>query len=982
MWKRRRGWLIGLAVAVLALVTALVWPKSSAPTAPTEVVAITAPGGVGEDPTITLDATVYQPATLPAPAVILAHGLGGTKDSVTADAQDLAAAGYLVLAYTARGFGASGGHVHLDSLDYEIPDGRAVVDYLATRSDVVQDGPNDPRVGVMGGSYGGGLSLMLAGTDPRIDTAVPMITWNSLPDALFPNYSQDSTGPQDGVFKRYWASILMTSITLGGRGNGGADASALGGVLAGANGETSSSGAAPSDPAPDGTATSSADGSGSTDGTGGGNGTANGDGTGTGNGSAGGSQLAGALCGRLATDLCQAYLQAAETGQLNPALEALLDNSSPSKVAGDITAPTLLVQGERDTLFGLDQSDANARAIAANGTPVSVIWFAGGHDGGAIDDQTRAAVHSWLDHYLAKTGPDPEIGFRYSIDGSVSDTGATRSRMLKADGYPGIGGFEATTATLTLEGAQTPVVNPPGGTPAAVSSLPGVSGLASTALATLGLDVPGQSATFSTAPLDKQVLLTGPAQVTLTVTAGPPLTPTASASGTDDSSATFFVKLYKETASGVRTLAGGAASPIRVDGLVPGQPVEVPVSITPVALQVDPGTTLQVVVSTTDQAFQVPTTASVHLIGIGGDGSISLPIAGGSNISVTDIPVGLLIALIVLAVVAVVLLVLAGLVRRHRTVIDPELASLPLRITGLRKEYPGGVVAVKEVSFDVLAGQVVGLLGPNGAGKTTTLRMVMGLIFPSGGDIRVFGQKVTAGSPVLSRIGSFVEGSGFLPHLSGRDNLTLYWAATGRPADAAYMDQAMQIAGLGTAIDRKVRTYSQGMRQRLAIAQSMLGLPDLLILDEPTNGLDPPQIHAMREVLRRYSSTGRTVLVSSHQLSEVEQTCTHAVVINKGEVIASGTVEELVSASGEMSFSVDDPDRAAEVLRALPGVLDVEQVGPSVVYADLAGNPPSAAVLALVEAGIAVTSAAPRNRLEDVFLDLVGATGTGGMSGS
>ena len=240
MWRRWRGWISAAVVVVLVVVTALVWPRSTAPTAPTEDVTITAAGGPGEDPTITLDATVYTPATVPAPAMILAHGLGGTKDSVVADAQDLAANGYLVIAYTARGFGASGGHVHLDSLDYEIPDGRAVVDYLATRSDVIQDAPGDPRVGVMGGSYGGGLSLMLAGTDPRVDTAVPLITWNSLPDALFPNFSGDSTGPQDGVFKRYWASILMTSITLGGRGNGGADASALGGVLAGANGATSS----------------------------------------------------------------------------------------------------------------------------------------------------------------------------------------------------------------------------------------------------------------------------------------------------------------------------------------------------------------------------------------------------------------------------------------------------------------------------------------------------------------------------------------------------------------------------------------------------------------------------------------------------------------------------------------------------------------------------------------------------------------------
>ena len=321
---------------------------------------------------------------------------------------------------------------------------------------------------------------------------------------------------------------------------------------------------------------------------------------------------------------------------------------------------------------------------------------------------------------------------------------------------------------------------------------------------------------------------------------------------------------------------------------------------------------------------------------------------------------------------------LGGLVRRGTAHVDPDLAEIPLRISELRKEYPGGVVAVSDVSFDVRAGQVVGLLGPNGAGKTTSLRMVMGLINPSAGEITVFGQKVVPGAPVLSRIGSFVEGSGFLPHLTGRDNLTLYWAATGRPAELAYLEQALEIAGLGTAINRRVRTYSQGMRQRLAIAQSMLGLPDLLILDEPTNGLDPPQIHAMREVLRRYAATGRTVLVSSHLLAEVEQTCTDVVVVHKGEVIASGTVDELVALSGEMSFTVDDPARAAAgAAGAARRRLDVEVEG-SQVHVDLAGTrrrPPSPR---WSTAGVAVTSAAPRNRLEDVFLDLVGATGKGG----
>ena len=179
-----------------------------------------------------------------------------------------------------------------------------------------------------------------------------------------------------------------------------------------------------------------------------------------------------------------------------------------------------------------------------------------------------------------------------------------------------------------------------------------------------------------------------------------------------------------------------------------------------------------------------------------------------------------------------------------------------MAVTDLAKTYKGGFSAVKGVSFTVERGMVLGLLGPNGAGKTTVLRMLMGLIRPTAGTITAFGEEVRPGAPVLARIGAFVEGPGFLPHLSGAENLALYWSATGRPTEESHVAEALAIAGLGASIDRRVGTYSQGMRQRLAIAQAMLGLPDLLVLDEPTNGLDPPQIHAMRDVLRAYAANG------------------------------------------------------------------------------------------------------------------------------
>ena len=211
--------------------------------------------------------------------------------------------------------------------------------------------------------------------------------------------------------------------------------------------------------------------------------------------------------------------------------------------------------------------------------------------------------------------------------------------------------------------------------------------------------------------------------------------------------------------------------------------------------------------------------------------------------------------------------------------------------------YSDGYRAVDGVSFRVERGQVLGLLGPNGAGKTTTLRVLMGLILPTAGTIRVFGEQVVPGAPVLARLGAFVEGPGFLPHLTGAENLRLFWAASGRPAEQAGWRPCWRSPAWDRRLDRKVKTYSHGMQQRLAIAQAMLGLPEVLILDEPTNGLDPPQIAEMRLVLARYAATGRTVIVSSHLLAEVEQTCSHVVVMHRGRLVAAGSVAEVAGAA-------------------------------------------------------------------------------------
>jgi ABC-2 type transport system ATP-binding protein len=306
----------------------------------------------------------------------------------------------------------------------------------------------------------------------------------------------------------------------------------------------------------------------------------------------------------------------------------------------------------------------------------------------------------------------------------------------------------------------------------------------------------------------------------------------------------------------------------------------------------------------------------------------------------------------------------------------PELAGVPLDITGLTKRYRDGQLAVDRVSLRVERGQILGLLGPNGAGKTTTLRILMGLIHQDAGAVMIFGRPVRPGAPALSRLGSFVEGPGFLPHLSGRANLDLYWRATGRPAADSHLAEVLAIAGLGAAIDRPVRAYSRGMRQRLAIAQAMLGLPDLLVLDEPMNGLDPPQIREMRDVLVQYAADGRTVILSSHMLAEVEQTCTHVVVMGLGRRLAAGPVSEIVGAGSALVVGTTQAQRAVSVLTALDGVEGAER-HPDGVLVHPNGVAASAVVAALVQAGIPVDRVMPNRRLEDAFLALIaGPPGT------
>jgi len=416
---------------------------------------------------------------------------------------------------------------------------------------------------------------------------------------------------------------------------------------------------------------------------------------------------------------------------------------------------------------------------------------------------------------------------------------------------------------------------------------------------------------------------------------------------------------------------------VKLTGLDPSKPLRAAVALPAISHKVPVDHRLQLVISTTDQAYASAVQAASYHVSLAGDQGVAIPVFATTalNASSLDVPLPLII---VVAALVIASLVAAVFVWRRRREIQEvaELASIPLVVSDVVKTYGDGFRAVDGVSFRAEAGQVLGLLGPNGAGKTTVIRMLVGLIRPDSGSIYIHGQPVHAGADVLSSVGAFIEGPGFLPHLSGKANLMAYWHAAGRPLEEAHLDEALRIAGLGSAIDRRVGGYSHGMRQRLGIAQAMLGLPPLLILDEPTNGLDPPQIKAMRAVLADYAVAGRTVILSSHLLSEVEHTCSHVVVMDQGKVVLTGAVEEL-TASDTVTLigltNVDDVGAAGQTLQARG--LHTEPEGKLLrVTGDL---PRQAIVAELVAAGYGVESVDGHRQLEEVFMSLVGSTSQG-----
>ncbi|HEY1093112.1 MAG TPA: ABC transporter ATP-binding protein [Glycomyces sp.] len=309
-----------------------------------------------------------------------------------------------------------------------------------------------------------------------------------------------------------------------------------------------------------------------------------------------------------------------------------------------------------------------------------------------------------------------------------------------------------------------------------------------------------------------------------------------------------------------------------------------------------------------------------------------------------------------------------------------------IEISGLRKTYSRAFRqphnALDGLDLEVAAGQVHGFLGPNGSGKTTTLRALLGLIRVDGGTMRIFGEEVPRRLPdVVGRIGAVVESPQFFKHFSGR--LTLQLLAESAGVSNKRVEEVLEQVGLRDAAKASVKGYSLGMRQRLAVAQALLKQPQLLILDEPANGLDPAGIHHMRELLQWLAhAQGVTVVVSSHLLSEVQQLCDSMTIVSRGRRIVDGNVADIIAGHGDSSLTVRFPDaaslpEAADALAAAAGSLDQSRPVTAAVDRDrlvVRGAPePAWVTKALADAGIYLSELRTETKnLESVFLELTG----------
>ncbi len=301
----------------------------------------------------------------------------------------------------------------------------------------------------------------------------------------------------------------------------------------------------------------------------------------------------------------------------------------------------------------------------------------------------------------------------------------------------------------------------------------------------------------------------------------------------------------------------------------------------------------------------------------------------------------------------------------------PDPAAPPVAVRGLVKRY-GDLVAVDDVDLTVEPGDVFGYLGPNGAGKTTSLRMMLGLIRPTAGTVRVFGRDPGVSVRALAGVAGFVEAPRFYPYLDGRTNLRMLAALDGDDA-ARRIDEALDVVELSARGRDKVGGYSHGMRQRLGIAAALLRRPRLLLLDEPATGLDPGGMRDMRALIRRLADDGITVLLSSHLLAEVEELCNRVAIVRRGRVVYEGRLDDLRLAAGATyRLRTTDDDRAQVVCAAQRGIAEPVRGDDGVITFRADGDQAVAALsLALTEAGALILELAPRMAsLEDLFFDL------------
>ena len=287
-----------------------------------------------------------------------------------------------------------------------------------------------------------------------------------------------------------------------------------------------------------------------------------------------------------------------------------------------------------------------------------------------------------------------------------------------------------------------------------------------------------------------------------------------------------------------------------------------------------------------------------------------------------------------------------------------------LEVDGLTKRY-GATAAVEDLSFTVQQGQIFGFLGPNGSGKTTTIGMIFGIIRPTGGNIAVFGE---SNRQPLSRrrLGGTLEQPNLYPYLSGRENLAVVAAIKG--LDRKCIEPALAAVEMLESCGRVVKSYSLGMKQRLALAAALLGEPELLILDEPTNGLDPEGMREIRELLLRLSRSGHTIFLSTHLLDEVEKICTHVAILKRGRLQGSGAVTDFTAAGAVLRLRADDTDQLFEAVKEYEFATDVRTAADA-VYLQLSDDAPANLNRYLAGRGIYVKELSSQRRtLEEAFL--------------